>query len=782
MRPGLVWFAPTKLLRQTTMKPINDELARLLNTVQTPGDFHASGIAAMHAPRLQVDGIGDIALPLLPAQAKALIAAAERAPYGRGEETLVDTEVRRTWQIGADHVHIEGKRWLETLGNIVERAAAGLGAGVNVEPELYKLLVYDQGSFFVNHRDTEKSAGMFATLIIALPSVHAGGELVVRHRGREVRLDLRGDDPSEVAFAAFYADCVHEVLPVTSGCRLVLVYNLLRRGKGRLPRPPAYDRETAGLTSLLQGWCAAKSAPGDASPDKLVYLLAHAYTPAELSFQSLKGADAASAAVLAAAAQQAGCDLHAALMKIEESGSAEHTGYSSSRRYGRYHDDDDDDDDSSEYEIGEIIERDLTLSHWSSPDGQAARMADFPFNDAEVCPANALEDLDPDDEHFHEATGNEGASFERSYQRAALVLWPRDQRLKVLAKAGLGVALPALEKLCSDWAQAKASRRDTLWTEAHALSGHLLHAWPDRGFHPAAPGPTAVTQMLTQLTLLHDAEHIDAFVARVSAPGLTVKGDNAALIKALRLLAPERATQLLQSMAAANAVLGIARCADLLTRASQHSSLLPGLHAVAQGLLQALPLDAGRKPAPDADWRREPADATVLADLLRALCRIDAGLADQAVSHWLASPKTYDMDAVIVPALRQVADHAAARKHQATQRLRVAAIAHLKARVALPLAPPVDFAREANFACRCAHCTGLLQFLQSRTESTWRFKAKVSDRDHVQASIRSGRCDIDATTERVGNPHGLVCVKNQASHERRVTQRKEDHEVLARLG
>ena len=33
--------------------------------------------------------------------------------------------------------------------------------------DLYKLLVYDPGSFFVNHRDTEKAAGMFATLIIA---------------------------------------------------------------------------------------------------------------------------------------------------------------------------------------------------------------------------------------------------------------------------------------------------------------------------------------------------------------------------------------------------------------------------------------------------------------------------------------------------------------------------------------------------------------------------------------------------------------------------------------
>jgi predicted 2-oxoglutarate/Fe(II)-dependent dioxygenase YbiX len=70
---------------------------------------------------------------------------------------------------------------------------------------------------------------MFATLVIVLPSLSSGGELLVRHVGREVRLGLHCDEPSEVAFAPFYADCVHEVLPVTEGHRLALVYNLLRR-------------------------------------------------------------------------------------------------------------------------------------------------------------------------------------------------------------------------------------------------------------------------------------------------------------------------------------------------------------------------------------------------------------------------------------------------------------------------------------------------------------------------------------------------------------------------
>ena len=294
------------------MDSINADLASILQTVQTPGDFFAAGECALHVPLIEVDSVGPIALPVLPAQAAQLIAVAERAPYGRGADTLVDTAVRRTWQIGADRVHIKGRHWNAMLEGVVEIASTGLGAGAGVEAELYKLLVYDEGSFFVEHRDTEKSPGMFATLIVALPSLHTGGELVIRHREREARLDLRCGDVSELAWAAFYADCVHEVLPITSGCRLVLVYNLRRKSRGRLPRPPSYDKEAVALERLLRTWCSETVKPDEDQPLKLVYPLAHAYTPAELSFAALKGADAAAATVLTTAAGDAACELHLA--------------------------------------------------------------------------------------------------------------------------------------------------------------------------------------------------------------------------------------------------------------------------------------------------------------------------------------------------------------------------------------------------------------------------------------------------------------------------------------
>jgi hypothetical protein len=150
------------------MSSIATELAELLGTIRRPGDFFAAGMTEFLAPRLEVEGVGPVALPLLPMQAEQLVAVAERAPYGRGADTIVDTNVRRTWQIAADRVRIGGKHWERTLQAVVARVAEGLGVGEPIATELYKLLVYDQGSFFTSHRDTEKSAGMFGTLVLAL--------------------------------------------------------------------------------------------------------------------------------------------------------------------------------------------------------------------------------------------------------------------------------------------------------------------------------------------------------------------------------------------------------------------------------------------------------------------------------------------------------------------------------------------------------------------------------------------------------------------------------------
>ena len=762
------------------MPPIAEELAALLSTVRTPGDFCVAGTSELLLPRLTVDGVGPIAFPLLATQAEQLIAVAQRAPYGRGGETLVDTTVRRTWQIATDRVRIEGKTWARTLESVVLRAAAGLGVTEPVAAELYKLLIYDEGSHFVSHRDTEKAPGMFATLIITLPSVHAGGELVVRHKGREVHVDMRCDDPSEAAFAAFYADCVHEVLPVTSGCRLVLVYNLLRPGKGRPPRPPNHEAEQAGLEALLQRWSAGKGAPDDDTPEKLVFVLEHAYTPAELSFPTLKGADAAAAAVLAAAARQAGCDLHVALLTIEESGWAEHTGYSRSGRWAR---DDDDDEYDEEFEVGEVDDCCRTLSDWGRPDGSPVDLGDFPISDAELSPPDALEELEPDVQHFHEATGNEGASFERTYRRAALVLWPEARRLAVLSQAGLEVTLPYLDGLIGRWMASGDDSRSPLWQDAHQLAGHMLRRWriAARSHEDDDSDESDAARMLALMIRAKDTACIEAILRDIIAAGGHGKGDNEAVLMALGQLPARRASELAERIVAANAEMRLGSCADLLARCAQIDALAKGLVPAGKALLESLRSDPAQVRQARPAWEAPRVDAVAVVDIASALSRIDATLADAAVAHLLAWPKTYGLDDVILPAVRQLAQVPEVRTLPAAQRLRHACLEHLRGRVALALEAPADWTRAPASGCACRRCGELSQFLVDPSQRTWVFKAGELDRRHVEETIRRESCDVDGATDKRRRPYSLVCTKNQASHDLRAAQREQDLKDLALL-
>lgn len=785
------------------MTPITVDLARILQAVRRPGDFHATGRSEIFAPQIEVAGVGPISLPLVPAQAEQLATVAEQAPYGRGSDTLIDTEVRRTWQIGPDQMRIGGRHWHQSLSAIVARCTAGLGVSEPVSAELYKMLVYDTGSFFLSHRDTEKTPGMFATLVIVLPSIYTGGELLIRHRGREVCLDLACEESAEVGFAAFYADCQHEVLPVTSGCRLVLIYNLVRQGPGLPPEAPAYDGEQQRIGDLLRRWAkAVNTAAPETDPsgyplDKLVYPLEHAYTPAEIGFARLKNADAAMATVLAAAARSAACELYLALLTIEESGSAEFAYPSQSSRYSRYAHFQGADEDN--FEVGEVFERSLTLSDWQAPDASRPPLASLSFKDDELSPPDALQDEEPDEQTFLEATGNEGASFERSYRRAAFVLWPQAGRLQVIVGGGLDVSLPYLADLAQRWAAGAEETGSALWNEARQLAtllmasgeGWRMRRWPHRD------GPTRITSMLASLSQLHDSKGIASFLASVTANGHYRSDDNEAIAEACGLLPPGQVAELLEAILAGNTAYHAEACAELLERVSirlcaaessadsspdaavREAGVL--LEPAAAALLAALPGDPALAAKPEAWPRPEPVTPALVAKLLAALCRLGMlAMGERAVDHLLAWPQTFAVDATLLPAALQLNQEAAADWPPA-RRLKAACLTHLEKRIAEPLAAPADFARASHIACRCQHCAELSAFLADPLRQLWLFKAAQTYRSHVEDSIRNHRCDVDCETRRQGSPHGLLCTKNQASYELRRTQRQHDLEAQARL-
>ena len=318
---------------------------------------------------------------------------------------------------------------------------------------------HQTGGFFAEHRDTEKCDGMVATLSVTLPASGAG-ELVVRHLEEEARIDMNATEPSELAFAAFYADCAHETRPVREGYRLSLVFNLVvRPDDTETPREaPDYSRQVKEVARELVEW-----RDSGFGPDKLVWVLEHNYSDAGLSFDALKNADAAVAGVLASAAQEAECALHAAILHVEESGSVRYLGGGYFDEWGR------DGDATDDVEMDEVFDGRYWLDGWVAADGTRSGLGEMSLRlrHGETLPAGALDDAVPDREWLNEASGNEGATLERAYRLAALVIWPERATVDLLAGEAIDGAVA--------WVEGRIGDDNGL---GHALISRLIDAWP----------------------------------------------------------------------------------------------------------------------------------------------------------------------------------------------------------------------------------------------------------------------------------------------------------------
>src|SRR6185369_2534101 len=189
--------------------------------------------------------------PLRPAIVKKLVAHGRVAPYGKGTQTLVDRKVRKTVELDPGTFRLS-REWDSAVADATHLAARELGLPAEqVEARLYKLLVYEKGGFFLPHRDSEKHDGMVASLVVVLANPFGGGALVVRHGA--VQQTLRFEQAAlgkAPCYAAFYADCEHEVQRVTRGVRLCLAYNLVL--KPNRAKPAASEEPSPPADALVE--------------------------------------------------------------------------------------------------------------------------------------------------------------------------------------------------------------------------------------------------------------------------------------------------------------------------------------------------------------------------------------------------------------------------------------------------------------------------------------------------------------------------------------------------
>ncbi|KAI9571699.1 hypothetical protein HD554DRAFT_2016574 [Boletus coccyginus] len=163
---------------------------------------------------------------------EGLYRACKPAEFGRNGENVLDESYRKA-----------GKMDLTSFATLLDPRTLGIYDEVSkalltqsfatMDMELYKLNVYGKGDFFKAHKDTPRSQDMFGSLVVVLPTQHQGGQFVLRQEEKEWTIDFADKfataaEPS-VFFVAFFSDIEHEVLPVTSGYRVTLTYNMYHK-------------------------------------------------------------------------------------------------------------------------------------------------------------------------------------------------------------------------------------------------------------------------------------------------------------------------------------------------------------------------------------------------------------------------------------------------------------------------------------------------------------------------------------------------------------------------
>ncbi len=398
------------------MEHFKEGIINCLNEARGSGKFVSSGTVSFLFPQLELKGLGELSYPVNNIQANALIQLAQKAPYGKGGKTLLDNSVRSVWEIDVNNLHFTGNKWGIFLESLLSEIKPQLGIeDYVISAHLYKMLIYEKGGFFLPHKDTEKEKGMFATLVIGLPCKHTGGELVVSFEGKEELINFaEGSSDYKISYAAFYADCDHEIKPVTSGHRVCLVYNLVQQKTGDTIQHLSVETHAAKLAGLLK----TQEKLGNTKP--YIVLLGHQYTPENFSTAGLKLNDRHKAAILMQAAQKAGFYSKMCLV----------TSYISGSPVGGdgYYDEEDGEDEDAEME--EVFDESLSIEHWVP--NEFPSLNQVSFEEADLIASFNMKDEEPIIKESTGYMGNYGPDLMHWYHYGAVMLWSPQTNAELL--------------------------------------------------------------------------------------------------------------------------------------------------------------------------------------------------------------------------------------------------------------------------------------------------------------------------------------------------------------
>lgn len=241
--------------------PWTTVLSDALSAIRLKGDPAAHRVYSKYVhPGLRVAGFC-IGLPLSDVGAMYIKRASQH----------ITAAEHSAWELDPDNFAMSNPKWSGFLEKVLSQFSHRLGVSdATIEP--HKLMLYGDGSFTRPRNDLEDPAGKIATLCICLPSVHQGGDIVLSYGEQQKVIDT-SHSTFDVNVLAWHSDVTHEVKSVSSGHRLVVVYNIIsQQPDAATVTASFYAQQREHLRTQLARW------PTEHPESKqLVYPLASRY-------------------------------------------------------------------------------------------------------------------------------------------------------------------------------------------------------------------------------------------------------------------------------------------------------------------------------------------------------------------------------------------------------------------------------------------------------------------------------------------------------------------------
>ncbi len=440
-------------------------------------------------------------------------------------------------------------------------------------------------------------------------------------------------------------------------------------------------------------------------------------------------------------------------------------------RRGRYYDYDDDlnESDFEEYDVNE----ELVYTHaFITADGTKINVKKLHLDEDDLVAKVPLVDGPGRGYAISEATGNEGASKDLWYHRGAVIMWPKERELDLVAKMDVDYGIHVLKRAIQDQNKLEGEYRQQLIRLAH----HIVETQPSYRQEDIA----------AELIKLGDIELLKKALFR-QANAYSIDIDPNLLIKVAERFGWEHvATDVQLRITARNGLQwldSLLQTGQSISDAGQgfmrkwvasrwQQSLTSAMQSVAE---PAWPSTARARDRYQYQVARFNTEKSAKQDEIIYLVRLTSclnmeTLASKVIERLADPPEENFLTETYGPAIIRALNSLEKKEHNQTiaHQFPAAVRQCIQAEYPNPPEPPQDWSREGRLDCDCEFCTAVNAFLpKADVSSIGIYKTLKRNLLHVESEAEKSQIEVDIDIQKEASKFNGTIQKNQSRYERK---------------